>query len=89
MTLVMLTGTSAFYPKRLQERLPDCANKIDGHRQSERARSAQISFAVPVKRLSIPVSMGPGATALTRTPEPAASSAADLVMPSTACLLPT
>src|SRR5216684_3805330 len=43
--------------------------------------------ALPVKRLSIAVSVGPGATALTRTPEPAASSAADLVKPSTACLL--
>src|SRR5437868_15286166 len=43
--------------------------------------------AVPVKRLSIPVSVGPGATALTRTPKRAASSAADFVMPSTACLL--
>src|ERR1700739_2892277 len=43
--------------------------------------------ALPVKRLSIPVSVGPGATALTRTPEPATSSAADVVSPSTACLL--
>src|SRR5438094_5882470 len=43
--------------------------------------------SVPVKRFSIPVSIGPGATALTRTPDPAASSAADLVNPSTACLL--
>src|SRR5271169_3832740 len=43
--------------------------------------------ALPVKRLSISVSVGPGATALTRTPEPATSSAADLVSPSTACLL--
>src|ERR1700761_2663019 len=43
--------------------------------------------ALPVKRLSIPVSVGPGATALTRTPEPATSSATDVVSPSTACLL--
>ena len=43
--------------------------------------------SVPVKRFSIPVSIGPGATALTRTPDPAASSAADFVSPSTACLL--
>src|ERR1700682_2807174 len=41
----------------------------------------------PVKRFSIPVSIGPGATMLTRTPDAAASSAADLVSPSTACLL--
>src|SRR6267143_7613 len=39
------------------------------------------------KRFSIPVSIGPGATMLTRTPEEAASRAADLVSPSTACLL--
>ena len=44
---------------------------------------------VPVNRFSIPVSIGPGATTLTRTPDPAASSAADLVNPSTACLLAT
>src|SRR3989454_5552905 len=43
--------------------------------------------SVPVKRFSIPVSIGPGATILTRTPDEAASSAADLVSPSTACLL--
>src|SRR4029453_10559870 len=51
--------------------------------------SAAFLSAVPVKRLSMPVSVGPGATALTRTPELAASSAADFVMPSTACLLAT
>src|SRR6266446_3808508 len=51
------------------------------------ARAAFLS-AVPVKRPSIPISVGPGATALTRTPELAASSAADFVTPSTACLLP-
>src|ERR1700739_3921538 len=51
--------------------------------------AARLAFlsAVPVKRFSIPVSIGPGATVLTRTPEAAASSAADLVSPSTACLL--
>src|SRR6185312_11675377 len=41
----------------------------------------------PVNRLSISVSTGPGATALTRTPVSAPSSAAALVKPSTACLL--
>jgi len=50
------------------------------------ARPAFLS-SVPVKRFSIPVSIGPQATMLTRTPEEAASSAADLVSPSTACLL--
>lgn len=45
--------------------------------------------AVPVSRPSMSVSTGPGATALTRTPEPAASSATDFVSPSTACLLAT
>jgi hypothetical protein len=39
---------------------------------------------VPVKRLNVPVAVGPGATALTHTPELAASSATDFV---TACLL--
>src|SRR5579862_6432372 len=51
--------------------------------------AAKLAFlsTVPVKRFSIPVSTGPGATTLTRTPDAAASSAADLVSPSTACLL--
>src|ERR1700686_804715 len=51
--------------------------------------AAKLAFlsSVPVKRFSIPVSIGPGATMLTRTPDAAASSAADLVSPSTACLL--
>src|SRR5713226_7486153 len=42
--------------------------------------------AVPAGRFSIAVSIGPGATMLMRTPEAAASSAADLVSPST-CML--
>jgi hypothetical protein len=49
--------------------------------------SAAFLSGVPVKRLSIAVSVGPGATALTRTPKAPASSAADFVMPSTACSL--
>src|SRR5258707_12966421 len=49
--------------------------------------SAAFPSAVPLKRLSMPVSVGPGPTALTRTPERAPSSAADFVNPSTACLL--
>src|ERR1700748_3342804 len=40
------------------------------------AASAAFRSALPVKRSSIAVSTGPGATALTRTPEVAASSAA-------------
>jgi hypothetical protein len=44
---------------------------------------------VPVNRFSIPVSIGPGATTFTRTPDSATSSAAALVSPSTACLLAT
>src|SRR5882672_770335 len=48
---------------------------------------AGLASAFPVKRFSISVSTGPGATALTRTPNAAPSSAADLVRPSTACLL--
>src|SRR5262245_28133550 len=43
--------------------------------------------ALPVTRFSIPVSTGPGATALTRTLNAAPSSAADLVSPPSACLL--
>ena len=50
---------------------------------------AALFSAVPVKRVSMPVSVGPGATALTRIPDLAISSATDLVMPSTACLAPT
>src|ERR1700675_2885438 len=51
------------------------------------ATSPAFRSELPVKRSSIAVSIGPGATALTRTPNAAASSAADLVRPSTACLL--
>ena len=43
--------------------------------------------SVPVNRVNMPVSIGPGATTLTRTPNSAASSAAERVSPSTACLL--
>src|ERR1700676_5200329 len=43
--------------------------------------------APPVNRFSISVSTGPGATALTRTPNSAPSRAAAFVNPSTACLL--
>src|SRR6266852_1899297 len=49
---------------------------------------ALFSF-VCAKRLNIAVSVGPGPTMLTRTPVPASSIAADFVIPSTACLLPT
>src|SRR5580704_5233183 len=49
--------------------------------------SAAFLSELPVKRLSMPVSVGPGAMALTRTPDLAPSSAADFVRPSTACLL--
>jgi hypothetical protein len=50
---------------------------------------AALFSGVPVKRVNMPVSVGPGATAFTRIPDLAISSATDLVMPSTACLLPT
>src|ERR1035441_8899681 len=49
--------------------------------------AAGVGSPRPVKRGSIAVAMGPGATALSRTPRGAASRAADLVSPSTACLL--
>src|SRR5712692_1967680 len=51
--------------------------------------SAALFSSVLVKRVSIPVSVVPGATTFTRTPVPATSSAADFVIPSTACLLAT
>ena len=50
---------------------------------------AALFSGVAVKRVNMPVSTGPGATAFTRIPEPTTSSATDLVMPSTACLLAT
>src|SRR2546425_10173377 len=50
---------------------------------------AALFSGVPVKRVNMPVSVGPGATPFTRIPDLAVSSATDLVMPSTACLLPT
>src|SRR5947209_1125552 len=49
------------------------------------AIKAALRASVPVNLVSMPVSIGPGATTLTRTPDPAASSAADWVSPSTAC----
>src|SRR6266478_4975142 len=51
--------------------------------------SAALFASVLVKRVSMPVSVVPGATTFTRTPVPATSSAADFVIPSTACLLAT
>ena len=50
---------------------------------------AKLAFLseVLVNRFSMAVSIGPGATMFTRTPDAAASSAADFVSPSTACLL--
>jgi IstB-like ATP binding protein len=44
-----------------------------------------LTSSLPVKRSSMPVWIGPGATALTRFPELPTSSATDLVSPSTAC----
>ena len=54
-----------------------------------RETNAALLSSVPVKRVSNPVSIGPGATTLTRTPASATSSAAAFVSPSTACLLAT
>src|SRR4029077_18150723 len=51
-------------------------------------RKVAFLSGAPVRRASMSVSTGPGATALTRTPKAAASSAAALVKPSTAFLLP-
>jgi hypothetical protein len=51
------------------------------------AASPAFLSALPVKRFSMSVSIGSGATMLMRTPDAAASRAADFVNPSTACLL--
>src|SRR5712692_7061015 len=53
------------------------------------SRKFALFSGVCAKRLNIPVSVGPGPTMLTRMPVPASSMAADFVIPSTACLLPT
>jgi hypothetical protein len=53
------------------------------------SRKFALFSLVCAKWLNIPVSTGPGPTMLTRTPLPASSIAADFVMPSTGCLLPT
>jgi len=49
--------------------------------------SAALFSGVRVKRVNMPVSIGPGATLFTRIPDLTVSSATDLVIPSTACLL--
>jgi hypothetical protein len=72
---------------------PACGISLTLDQEPHRGRSGTVETspaflsAIPVKRPSIPVSFGPGATALTRTPEAATSSAADLVSPSTGCSL--
>src|SRR6266481_5498444 len=53
------------------------------------SRKFALFCCVCAKWLNIRVSVGPGPTMLTRTPVPASSMAADFVIPSTACLLPT
>src|ERR1700745_2743334 len=53
------------------------------------SRKFALFSCVCAKWLNIRVSVGPGPTMLTRTPVPASSMAADFVIPSTACLLPT
>jgi hypothetical protein len=45
------------------------------------AARAALFFDVPVKRVSMPVSVGPGATAFTRIPDLAISSATDSSCP--------
>ena len=58
-------------------------------RNLRRQRRLRCSQPCRSKRVNIPVSVGPGATAFTRIPDLAVSSATDLVIPSTACLAPT
>ena len=53
------------------------------------AIKAVLFSGVRAKRVNMSVSIGPGATAFTRIPLVANSSATDLVIPSTACLAPT
>jgi hypothetical protein len=52
-------------------------------------RQGRLVLRCTGEAVSMPVSVGPGATAFTRMPDLASSSAADLVMPSMACLAPT
>ena len=59
--------------------------EVEGFSQNN-IGTAVPSVAPPINGLKY-VSTGPGATALTRTPEAAPSSAAAFVSPSTACLL--
>ena len=59
--------------------LRDLLRRADAAERDAASTSAALRSGVPVKRLSMPVSVGPGATALTRTPNGAASSAADFV----------
>ena len=81
----------------MNEASSDAMKTIASATSSERPRRpigtpvtrAALFSGVPVKRVNMPVSVGPGATPFTRIPDLAVSSATDLVMPSTACLLPT
>src|SRR5215470_9974314 len=81
----------------MKDALSEAANRMASASSSVRpARFSGIPATIPALRSaepvnlsSIAVSTGPGAIALTRTPNAAASRAADLVRPSTACLLAT
>src|SRR5258705_12817619 len=93
----VLPPATAIVAPVMKDALSDDRNKIDSAISSglpmrlsgtPEIKPAFLS-SLPVNLVSIPVSIGPGATALTRTPEADASSAADFVRPSTACLLAT
>jgi len=62
-----------------------CCQTLDGYCRDER----RLFSSVLVKRVSMPVSVVPGATTFTRIPVPATSSGSGLCQSSTACLLAT
>jgi len=65
---MMTRATSSGVPARFNGRLPT---------------KPALASSLPAKRSSMPVAIGPGAIAVTRTPNVDASSAAALVNPST------
>jgi hypothetical protein len=89
-----LTGIDA---PLMNEALSEATKRMASAISSERPKrlsgtpEAKLAFCSfePAKRASMSVSIGPGATTFTRMPNGAPSRAADLVSPSTACLLAT
>ena len=71
--------------ERLQD-VPAAITALSGDSLNQMRLQGNADLAAYVPSLSFDV-LGPGETTLTRTPNSAASSAADFVSPSTACLL--